>query len=115
MSDKSTSDIRVKVVLDVNKVPETIFWDSSDNQVKDKKANAIMLSVWDPAEQSTLRMDLWTKEMTVDDMKKFIHQSILLMADTLNRATGEETMAETMRDFGDYFAEKLNLITPKKD
>jgi len=115
MSEKATSDIRIKVKLDVNKVPETIEWDSSDNQVKDKKANAIMLSVWDPNEQSTLRMDLWTKEMTVDEMKKFIHQTILLMADTLNRATGEETMAETMRDFSDYFAEKLNILTPKKN
>jgi gliding motility-associated protein GldC len=115
MTKQSTSDIRIKVQLDVNKVPESIQWDSSDNQVENKKANAIMLSVWDPSEESTLRMDLWTKEMTVDDMKKFIHQSILLMADTLKRATGEEAMSETMRDFGDYFAEKLNLLTPKKD
>jgi gliding motility-associated protein GldC len=115
MSKQSTSDIRIKVQLDVNKIPESILWDSSDNQVENKKANAIMLSVWDPSEESTLRMDLWTKEMTVDDMKKFIHQSILLMADTLKRATGEEAMSETMRDFGDYFAEKLNLLTPKKD
>jgi gliding motility-associated protein GldC len=115
MSKETTSDIRIKVQLDVNKIPETIQWDSSDNQVENKKANAIMLSVWDPQEESTLRMDLWTKEMTVDDMKKFIHQSILLMADTLKRATGEEAMSETMRDFGDYFAEKLNLLTPKKD
>jgi gliding motility-associated protein GldC len=115
MNKQSTSDIRIKVQLDVNKIPESIQWDSSDNQVENKKANAIMLSVWDPSEESTLRMDLWTKEMTVDDMKKFIHQSILLMADTLKRATGEEAMSETMRDFGDYFAEKLNLLTPKKD
>jgi gliding motility-associated protein GldC len=113
MSKQSTSDIRIKVQLDVNKIPESILWDSSDNQVENKKANAIMLSVWDPSEESTLRMDLWTKEMTVDEMKKFIHQNIMLMADTLQRATGEDKMAETMRDFGNYYAEKLELLPPQ--
>jgi len=114
MSEKKTSDIVLKVRLDDNKVPESIHWDANDNNVKNKEAKALMLSVWDPAEENTLRVDLWTKEMTVDEMKKFIHQSILLMADTLQRATGEEKMAETMRDFGEYYAEKLNLTGPEK-
>ena len=114
MSDKKTSDIILKVLLDANKVPESIHWDANDNNVKNKEATAMMLSVWDPAEENTLRVDLWTKAMTVDEMKKFIHQSILLMADTLQRSTGEEKMAETMRDFGEYYAEKLNLTGTQK-
>ena len=32
------------------------------------------------------------------------------MADTFERATKDEIMAATMRDFCDYFAEKLELI-----
>jgi hypothetical protein len=32
------------------------------------------------------------------------------MADTFERATNDEKMAATMRDFCDYFAEKLQLI-----
>ena len=107
-----TSDILFKVKLDQHKVPEQIHWDATDNNVKDRPANAVMLSVWDPAEQNALRVDLWTKEMTVDEMKKFIHQSLLMMADTLERATGEKIMAETMRDFGQYYAEKLDLLDP---
>jgi hypothetical protein len=31
------------------------------------------------------------------------------MSDTFQRATGDEKMADTMRDFCDYFAEKLEL------
>ena len=112
MATKKTSQITLKVQLDENKVPEQIQWDASDNNVSNRDARAMMLSVWDPEEQNTLRVDLWTKEMTVDEMKKFIHQSILLMADTLQRATGEDKMADTMRDFGDYYAEKLQLIAP---
>ncbi len=114
MSSKNTSDIILRVTLDANKVPEKIHWDATDNQVVGKEAKAMMLSVWDPSEDNTLRVDLWTKEMVVDDMKKFIHQSLLLMADTLQRSTGEIAMAETMRDFGAYYAEKLGLITPEK-
>jgi len=114
MSTKNTSDIILRVTLDANKVPEKIHWDATDNNVIGKEAKAMMLSVWDPTEDNTLRVDLWTKEMVVDDMKKFIHQSLLLMADTLQRSTGEIAMAETMRDFGAYYAEKLGLITPEE-
>ncbi|MDP5067608.1 MAG: gliding motility protein GldC, partial [Schleiferiaceae bacterium] len=46
----------------------------------------------------------------VDDMKKFYHQTLLAMADGFQRATNEETMAEDMRDFARYFAEKQKLI-----
>jgi len=108
------STIALHVELDENRVPETIHWDASDGGVVNKKTSAILLSVWDPNEQNTLRVDLWTKDMMVDDMKKFFHQTIMLMADTLDRSTGETKMAETMRDFGDYFAEKLELVPPKQ-
>lgn len=112
MKQTKSSEITLRVELDENKIPEKIQWDASDNNVNNREARALMLSVWDPAEQNTLRIDLWTKEMTTDEMKQFIHQSILLMADTLQRATGEDKMADTMRDFGDYYAEKLQLISP---
>jgi len=37
------------------------------------------------------------------------------MADTLQRSTGETLMAETMRDFGHYYGEKLGIVAePKK-
>jgi gliding motility-associated protein GldC len=110
---KKQSEIILRVGLDENKVPEKIHWDADDNNVRNREAKAIVLSVWDPAEQNSLRIDLWTKEMTVDEMKQFIHQNIMLMADMLQRATGEDKMAETMRDFGQYYAEKLQLLPPE--
>ena len=57
-----------------------------------------------------MKIDLWTKEMKVDEMKKFFHQTFLALADTFERATGEDKMAGDMRDFCEYFAEKMKLI-----
>jgi len=114
MSQAKHSEIILKIELDNNNIPSKISWDAADNDVFNKEAKALMLSLWDQEEENTMRIDLWTKDMMVDEMKKFIHQSILLMADTLQRAAGEEEMAHTMRDFGAYYAEKLNLLPPDK-
>ncbi len=77
-----------------------------------QEAKAMMLSVWDSKTQEMLRIDLWTKDMPVDEMKIFFHQTLVAMSDTFNRATQDEKMTATMKDFCDYFAEKLEL---KKD
>jgi len=69
----------------------------------------MLLSIWDNKTKETLRIDLWTKDMPVDEMKIFFHQTLVAMADTFERATQDEKMAATMRDFTDYFAEKLEL------
>lgn len=110
---EKNSEIVLKINLDENNIPSSIKWDAADNDVFGKEAKAIMLSLWDKEEDNTMRIDLWTREMMVDEMKKFIHQSILLMADTLQRSTGEDDMARAMRDFGSWYAEKLNLLPPK--
>ena len=93
-----------------NKIPEKLHWTAKDGGVDAEEAKAILLSIWDSKAQETLRIDLWTKEMPVDEMKLFFHQTLVAMADTFERATNDEKMAATMRDFCDYFAEKLQLI-----
>lgn len=105
-----TSEIKFLVELDENRVPEKLTWTAQDGGVQLEEAKAILLSVWDGKAQETLRIDLWTKEMPVDEMKLFFHQTLTAMADTFQRATQDEKMADTMRDFCDYFAEKLELI-----
>lgn len=106
---KKTSPIHVEVSLDDNKVPEKIMWSAPDGGVENELAQAMMLAFWDGQNQETLRMDLWVKEMPVDQMKMFFHQTLLTMSDTYLRATQDDKMAATMKDFCDYFAEKLNL------
>lgn len=101
-----SSDIRLQVHLDENRVPELIEWEAEDNGTR-SSTKAVLLSLWDAHEKNTLRIDLWTKEMTVEEMKAFFHQNILTLADTFERATGEAKMAAQMRDFGAYFAEHM--------
>lgn len=112
MAVKHISEIKFKVGLDENKVPEEISWTAADGGIKDEASKAIMISVWDHLQKDTLRMDLWTKEMPVDEMKQFFHQTLVAMASSFERATNDEKMTATMRDFCDFFAEKLEL---KKD
>ena len=104
-----TSEIKFLVELDENRVPEKLTWTAQDGGVQLEEAKAMLLSIWDGKAQETLRIDLWTKEMPVDEMKIFFHQTLVAMADTFQRATQDEKMAETMRDFCDFFAEKLEL------
>ena len=109
MSEFKKSEINIEVVTDENRVPEGITWSAEDGNVYKEEAKALMLSVWDSKSQATLRIDLWTKDMPVDEMKKFFHQTLVSMSDTFNRATQDEKMTATMKDFCDYFAEKLEI------
>ena len=109
MAVKHTSKIEFKVGLDENKVPEHMSWSAEDGGVNNEETKALMISVWDNESKDTLRMDLWTKDMPMDEMKQFYHQTLLSMADSFERATNDAKMSATMRDFCDYFAEKLKL------
>lgn len=103
------SQITLNVELDENRVPEKLNWTAQDGGINNAKAKAMMLSVWDAEAQESLRIDLWTKDMPVDEMKVFFHQTLVAMSSTFERATQDEKMTATMRDFCDYFAEKLEL------
>ena len=109
MANTIKSTIQLEVELDENRIPEKLHWTAQDGGVKNEEAKAMMLSVWDSNAQETLRIDLWTKDMPVDEMKVFFHQTLVAMSDTFNRATQDEKMTATMKDFCDYFAEKLEI------
>lgn len=110
MPDKTIkSEINFLIELDENRVPENLRWTARDGGVVNQESKAIMLSVWDNKARESMRIDLWTKDMPVDDMKIFFHQTLVSMSDTFERATGDKKMTETMKDFCDYFAEKLEL------
>ncbi|MGJ8592017.1 MAG: gliding motility protein GldC [Aquaticitalea sp.] len=103
------STIELQVELDENRVPEKLSWTAQDGGIDNEEAKAMMLSVWDSKAQETLRIDLWTKDMPVDEMKLFFHQTLVEMSNTFQRATQDEKMTATMKDFCNYFAEKLEL------
>lgn len=109
MAQLHTSEITLTVGLDENRVPETLNWSAQDGGIDNEQAKAMLLSVWDSKKKESLKIDLWTKDMPVDEMKIFFHQTLVSLTETFMKATNDEKMTATMKDFCEYFAEKLEL------
>ena len=102
------STITIDVSLDQNRVPENITWKASDTTTEQaQQAKAMMLAFWDGAEKTALRIDLWTKEMMVDEMADFFYQTMMTMADTYGRATNHKEMVGEMKKFAQDFYQKF--------
>lgn len=109
MAVKHKSEINIRVGLDENRIPEELSWSADDGNIYDMASKAFLLSIWDSKEKDTYKINLWTKDMPVDEMIRFFHQTLVSMADTLQTATGDDKMSDTMRDFCDYYADKMGL------
>ncbi len=105
MSTKST--ITLDVILAENKHPENIEWSASQSEVSaPQNARAMLLGLWDPAERSALRIDLWTDKMMMDEMNDFFYQSFMGMADTYGRANKNTDLVEDIKTFAKAFYKK---------
>jgi len=103
------TQVKIDVGLDENNIPEEMQWTALDGGVLDMETKAMLLSFWDAEKQETLKMDLWVKDMPMDQMQLFFHQTLMSLSDTYYRATQDEKMTASMKDFCDFFAEKLAL------
>jgi gliding motility-associated protein GldC len=104
------AEIKLIVDMDENNVPESITWESTDSQNKEAlPVKSMMLALWDHNYKNTLRIDLWTKDMPVDEMKRFFFETLQTMGDSFLRATGETNIVEDLRDYCAHFAEKMEL------
>ncbi len=101
------SEINFKIQLDENNVPETIQWDATDKPGKLDHTKAITIGIWDDVEKNTLRLDLWTKEMPMEEMKMFYIDALSGMAQSILSATGDETMANTITKLCDSLGKQL--------
>jgi len=66
-----TSEIKLQVELDENRIPERLFWEAPDGGIAHQEAKALFLSVWDHKSKEALRIDLWTKDMPLEEMNIF--------------------------------------------
>lgn len=105
-------EIKFTVSLDENHIPEKIEWTASEGGgVEQEEIKAMMISVWDPKEKVAKRVDLWTKEMLVDEMKYYHFQTLMTMADTLERSTGETEAAKKIRALGMEIGKDMEVLT----
>ena len=103
-----TSTISINVHLDNDKVPQQITWQAADSTADmTQKAKAMMLAFWDTADKSALRIDLWTKDMMVDEMADFFYQTLMGMADSYERATHNAELVGDMKKFAKEFHNKF--------
>jgi gliding motility-associated protein GldC len=90
------SNINFEVELDKENVPEKILWSATDSNDELTETKSISISLWDHAQKNSMRIDLWTKEMPVDDMKRFYIDCLGGMSQSVLNSTGDEFMAEEM-------------------
>src|SRR5579862_6987451 len=103
------SSIHINVGLDANKVPQQINWSATDSTAETgREAKAMMLSFWDGADKSALRIDLWTKDMMVDEMADFFYQTFMTMAESYHRATKNDELVNDMKKFAREFYQKFS-------
>ncbi|WP_107038800.1 gliding motility protein GldC [Brumimicrobium mesophilum] len=109
-----TSEISINVGTNENNVPVRMIWSAQDGAIEKAEASAMFLSMWDPKEKNTMKIDLWTKELSIEEMKQFFHQTLVTMADTFEKATGEKNITEDLRDYCYHFAEKMEILPEDK-
>ncbi|MCX8144575.1 MAG: gliding motility protein GldC [Bacteroidia bacterium] len=104
-----SNKIILEVITDEKHVPETIRWEAP--QIMEKgECKSIALALWDGKENNTLRMDVWTKDMTTDEMKKFLLQSIITFCDTYERATSDSALADKIKQLIINIAKEEKVI-----
>ena len=110
------STIKIDILLDPDKIPQQISWVASDSAANmAQKAKAMCIAFWDGADKTAMRIDLWTKDMMVDEMADFYYQMLMSMADTFKRATQQQEMADDMKKFAKLFFEKFKATQIKEN
>jgi gliding motility-associated protein GldC len=101
--------LKFEIELDENQLPLNIEMNASDGAASELEIKALMISAWAANTKETLRIDLWTKDMPVDEMFIMYHQTMMGMASTLERATGHDKLAGALRDYCTFFAEQTKI------
>ena len=103
------SEINFSVDLDINNVPQKIKWNASDKpDAAPSETKSISISLWDEAQKNTLRIDLWTHDMPVNEMKRFYIDILGGMAQTILNSTGDEYFSEEIKELCDRLVKHVN-------
>lgn len=88
------STINFTVQLDDKNIPDKILWDATDKPDPGlTETKSISIALWDHLQKNTLRIDLWAKDMPVEEMKRFYIDCIGGIAQSIMSSTNDEFMA----------------------
>jgi gliding motility-associated protein GldC len=106
-----TAEIKVTVELNDQNLPTGIAWQATEGQEEGETAcQAMMLSFWDSETQAVAAIDLWTEEMSIEEMNQYFYQVIHKLADTYLRATKDDAIAREIHAFGEGFGETSGVV-----
>ena len=106
----ANNKIEIEVITDENHVPTEIMWSADDGNIRSRKAKAMALAMWDDIDGAAMNMDIWTKDMSVEEMRHFICQTMMTLADTFERATSDKVHAEAIRGFTKELATRVGVL-----
>lgn len=106
------AEINVKVRLDDERMPIDLELGGTDFP-EPQSVKAMLLSVFDLERRETLKIDLWTKDMQVIEMDRFMFQTLRGLADTYRGATNNAKLANAMQQFVEYFGKETEIL-PKE-
>lgn len=108
-----SSSIEIKVGLNAEKRPVSIKWKSEDDPKNSgfTDCKAFTLSLFEKEYNETLKIDLWTNEMQVAEMDRFMYNTFKGLVDTYYKATNNGDLANEMQRFVSYFGEKTGIIS----
>lgn len=99
------STIQFTVHLDATNTPEKIEWDATDKPEEGlSETKAISIALWDQIQKNTMRIDLWSKDMPVDEMKRFYIDCIGGLSQSVLSSTGDEHMSAEMNSLCERLA-----------
>jgi len=104
------SRITIDVTTDENHVPVAMEWTAEDGGIDQQPASAMALSMWNAKEYAAMRMDLWTQDMSVEEMRSFVVQTMMTLADTYEKATSDKEHATAIRGFTKELAKRVGAI-----
>ena len=103
-----TSEINFKVELDSNNVPEKIWWNATEKpEAGQSETKSISISLWDHVQKNTMRIDLWSKEMPVEEMKRFYIDCLGGLAQSILSSTGDEQMSGEINTLCERLAKQI--------
>lgn len=110
------SEITIGISLDETNMPIHIEWAANDNPAgtTPQSCKGMLLSLFSEEHKETLKIDLWTKDMQVQEMDRFFYQTLRGMAETYFKATQNRELANQLQQFVYFFGQETGVI-PKKE
>ena len=108
MATDYNKEITIKVNLSSEHQIEKIFWNATDKPAdSNPETKCFSLSIWDKEQLGTLRLDMWNGEMQVDEMNRFVVETIGGMSELLINAPGNEAAAKSIAEFATRLSQTL--------